>query len=288
MLKIQKKAKKKSGNSKLIILVLIIAALGVVAACIVPTMLEKKEEPKQNKKEDNPTIEKLNEMNLTKDSEVVQKLFNAFREDNINSYYYASGNYDDSENSIKVDYKMYVAFYNLEKSNFVETTCGTLGQISEENNYYCYDDATKLDENLEKLNTKEKIEEFLKDNKIEVISADKVENKYKELFGQDSTFTNKSFNGNVDGVVVVHYDSKANNYSEFKCIRCGGESYGLTNQVISDVIHNENDLSIVTTGTLNDWDSKTDKETKKDVTITYNFKYEESTNRFIWVSREEK
>ena len=253
----------------------LLTVLGVailVSACfglgiIVGDKLDEKEEIKdENKQEEKDETkddkeEELELEKLTKDSAVVKKLFEVFREDK-NCLVQSLWSSDSAEAA-----KKFIVYKNLDPSDIKDVKCGDLDD-SFDGMHYCAmnDESTKYYGSDEK-----KYEAAIKNETTKSFSEVVFEKKYKEFFGKDSVINHDDFI--IGEGPIAHYDKKNQLYAEYYC-QCGGMcgSYPQTLDSIS-----QKGAGLVLNTTI---EGGTFKQS-----ITYTFEYEKETGNYIFVSR---
>ena len=218
-----------------------------------------------NEKEEDVQIEQL-----TKDSAVVKKLFEIFREDN-----YAKSDVWDNTEYTDFEKKMFIAYLSIDEKEFTTTKCGTLGATYAFDKtgfiFHCGLNFTEKAGIYYGDNNWEKFGEELVNNTTTTIKADKLRTVYETIFGKNSTYKDENLSLNYN--TLLYYDSNSKSYAEFDC-QCGGEM-GSISQVIDDITQNGVNLTIHTTVTNYESNTK----------IDYNFEYEKETGNYIFVSR---
>lgn len=253
----------------------LLTVLGVaicVSACfglaiIVGDKLDEKEEIKdENKQEEKEEtkVDKEEEIELeklTKDSSVVKKLFEVFREDE-NCFVSSLWNFDSGEAA-----KKFIVYKNLDPSDIKDVKCGDLDD-SFVDMYYCAmnDEASKYYGSDEK-----KYELAIKNETTKSFSEVAFEKKYKEIFGKDSVINHDDFT--IGDGPIAHYDKTNKLYAEYYC-QCGGIC-GSAPQTLDSI--SQKGASLVLNTTIDDGTIKQ--------SITYTFEYEKETGNYIFVSR---
>ena len=215
-----------------------------------------------NEKEEDVQIEQL-----TKDSVVVKKLFEVFREDKnclVTSLWAL-----DSEEAAK----KFIAYKNIDSSDIKDVKCGDLDD-SFDGMHYCAmnDEAAKyygIDE--------KKYELAIKNETTKGFSEEVFEKKYKEFFGKDSILNHDDFT--IGEGPIAHYDKNNKLYAEYSC-QCGGMCGG-SSQTLDSIT--QNGLSLILNTTIDYYEDTTDKQS-----IIYTFEYEKETGNYIFESRVKK
>lgn len=264
------KLEKSNNIMKGLFIVLVVAIC--VSACfgfgfIVGGKLAEKEEIKDEKKKDDSEdtiVEKEEEESelekLTKDSAVVKKLFEVFREDE-NCFVSSLWNFDSGEAA-----KKFIAYQNIDSSDIKDVKCGDLDD-SFVDMYYCAmnDEASKYYGSDEK-----KYELAIKNETTNSFSEVVFEKKYKEFFGKDSVINHDDFS--IGDGPIAHYDKTNKLYAEYNC-QCGGMC-GSGPQTLDSIT--QKGMSLILNTTIDDDDKHF---------ITYTFEYEKETGNYIFVSR---
>lgn len=226
-----------------------------------------------NKEQTNEEIdEKENEIEkelpkLDINSDVVKSLFEVFREDKD----CASCTYWDEYSDTQA--KKYIAYKELDESDFNEVRCGDLDD-SYIDGLYC----AMNDESMQYYGEDEsRFENAIRNEKTSSVSEDVLKAKYKEIFGQDAIMKNEDFS--IGYGPILHYDKEKKLYAKFSC-ECGGECAGVT-QTLDNISQDGTKLFLSTTVVEN-----IDRETE--YSVVYTFEFEESTGNYIFVSREKK
>ena len=89
-----------------------------------------------------------------------------------------------------------------------------------------------------------KFQQAIVNEKTKVVKASLLEKKYKEIFGEDVSFTNKTFKL-LDGP-IAYYDSDNKVYAYFSC-ECGGLCGGPFKHTLDSIEQNDNMLVLNTT-----------------------------------------
>ena len=205
-----------------------------------------------NEKEEDIQIEQL-----TKDSAVVKKLFEIFREDKNCMMASVWESYEE------LDAKKYIAYAQLEENDFKNMVCNELDKQTFD--YYTCNIDSDFSQN------------------VKTFSADSLKNKYVEIFGST---------GYVDGDFkigegpIAYYDNLNKVYAEFSCF-CGGDC-GIGFDHVLDSIEQNGTKLILNTRLVHDKKYYEDLEIDydlKDVSIVFTFEYEKETGNYIFVSR---
>lgn len=248
------------------ILVSACLGLGIIVGDKLDEKEEIKDENKQEEKEEtkDDKEEELELEKLTKDSAVVKKLFEVFREDQTCT---SNGLWDDFNDA---DAKKYIAYNALDASSFVEVKCGNLDD-SYNDGHYC----AMNDEAMKYYGVNEtKYEDAIKNETTSSVTEAVLEAKYKELFGKDSVMEKGSFY--IGEGPIAYYDKVNKIYADFYC-ECGGDCAGIR-QTLDSITQDGMSLVLYTTTVSN-----ADENHKK--VITYTFEYEKETGNYIFVSR---
>lgn len=223
-----------------------------------------KENEKIEEKEDEKDGEKEIEV-LSVESKVVKDLFEVFKENDC----YEKDIFKNINDS--VDAKMYLAYSELMESDFIEMRCGDLND-SFVDGFYC----ASNDEAFKYYGSNEsKFQQAIANEKTKVVKASLLEKKYREIFGENASYTNKTFR--LVAGPSAYYDSKNNVYAEFSC-NCGGMCGSSIEHTLDSIDQNGKELKLNTTLVDDEFISS----------IVYTFELEESTGNYIFVSREEK
>ena len=266
-------SEKKSGSNKVLIVIIVILLL--IIAIGFGYFLGNGNSNSDDKESDKVVEENKEEEvqleQLTKDSEVVKKLFDVFKEVENDSYY-LSGDYDLS----KLNVRKTLVYAQLRKNGkTTEKSCGSLSKLYVDE-YFCdcynfvYNDETgDLDY--------PKTEAVIKNSKTTTFTKDDFEAKYLELFGQNAEYKDESFIISDLPGGYAYFDEQNNIYAHF-ANGSGGEGTSGTH-TLDSIEQNGTSLKLLTTLTVYD------RPTKK---IDYNFEYEKETGNYIFVSRVEK
>ena len=203
---------------------------------------------------------------LSVNSETVKNLFETFREDDDCSKFY----YGDDLNT-STSAKKYIAYKQLNENDFKLEKCGSLDKSVDGINY-CSSNDKAWDYYMTDW---EKFAEAIKDETTTTFSAKSLKEKYKEIFGNNASYTDKSFS--IGEGPIAYYDKTNELYAEFKC-ECGGDCE-LGVQSLNNISQSKNELVLYTTYEYNDG-------TRND--INYTFELETETNNYIFISRESK
>jgi hypothetical protein len=179
---------------------------------------------------------------------------------------------------------------SIEESKFEKVNCSDLAEVyvtdNDTSGEYIYalcgdgDNIFKLVDNdggykTGSMPTQDQARNLLGDAKTDAIKASVFDNQFNKYFGKNA-HTKNDFEQNPLG--VWHYDTKKDLYALF-LISTGEEvADGIKNQTIDSIKEENGHLFIITKATAK-WDGS-------EVTITYEFKKEESTGNYIWMSRE--
>ena len=268
------KEKKGKNIFKYFLFVILVACLCAGCFFLGTTLTSNGDKKDGNDKVTEETNEKEDEEvkieQLTKDSAVVKKLFEIFREDNYSKIdVWNSNEYTDFEK------KMFIAYLSIDENEFATTKCGSLGATYAFDKtgfiFHCGLNFTEKAGIYYGDNNWEKFGEELVNNTTTTIKADKLRTIYETIFGKNSTYKDENLSLNYN--TLLYYDSNSKSYAKFEC-QCGGEM-GSVSQVIDDITQNGVNLTIHTTVT--DYESNTK--------IDYNFEYEKETGNYIFVSR---
>ena len=228
---------------------------------------EKKEESNKvteetSKKEDDTEDVQLEV--LTKDSAVVKKIFETFREDkNCLRAFWGS----DSQKYIK----KYIAYYALDETAFKDVKCGDLDDSYDDGLYCAMNDASVKYYSEE---NEKGFENAIKDETTKGVDAATLQLKYKELFGINEEIEHVDFS--IGYGPIAHYDKVNNLYAEFHC-QCGGECVPATHTL--ERIEQDATKLILYTKYV-----RADEEEQAE-SITYTFEYVKETGNYIFVSR---
>lgn len=269
------KLEKSNNILKGLLTVLVVAIC--VSACfgigfIVGEKLAEKDDDikEENQKEDEEKIEEMEVEKLTKDSPVVKNLFEIFREDN-----YAKSDVWDNKEYTDFEKKMFIAYLSIDEKEFATKRCGDLGATyAFDKTGFIFHCGLDFSEKAGKYYGDKNWEMFGKElvnNTTMTISADKLRAIYETIFGNDSTYKDENLSLNFN--TFLYYDVNSKVYARFNC-QCGGE-IGDMSQVIDDITQNGTKLTIHTTFT--DYEGNTK--------IDYSFEYEKETGNYIFVSR---
>ena len=184
----EKKEKKGISVSTLVIVVVLLIAVIAPISFMAGRSLASKEEKKEDNNvvddEQNDGEEEIVLEQLTVDSDVVKKLFEVFREDTIN----CMGDLR-AEVNTSMDARKYIAYMQLNDTDFVEKTCGSLNDSYVDGNYCAENDDVWQYYGV----NEQKFEETIKNETTKTVSASLLEEKYREIFGQNADFENGSF-----------------------------------------------------------------------------------------------
>jgi len=257
-----------------IILGIIFLILGFLVGFVIAPYLtgesKSENETVENEKENNEDDSKDEDIpKLDINSFVVKELFEVFKEDNcLESDIFQNLNDD-------VSAKMYLAYSELDETDFTEMRCGSLDD-SYVNGNYC----AMNSEAMQYYGSDEsKYESAIINEKTKVVSAVTLERKYKEIFGQNANYNNATFDL-LEGP-IAYYDKVNNVYAYFSC-ECGGECGSNHNHVLNSVSQDGTKLTLNTTLSISSYDGNVTKN------VVYTFEYEKSTGNYIFVSRVEK
>lgn len=229
-----------------------------------------KEEKEDEAATEEENDEKVNSEPLTKDSEVVKKLFEIFREDNhegFSHYEYGNAMIDDINTSDAS--KKYVAYKQLDESVFGKKLCSEFKSKESEGGASCVH--WELGEEVN----------------IKTFPSSVLEAKYKEIFGEDAQFNNDDFS--ISFVQEAYYDKNFDLYAEYFYLDGDEQAPYKYTQTIDSIDYTDKTLAIHTTFVADGYDGEDDFGWE-DYTykITYNFKLEETTGNYIFVSRDKK
>lgn len=266
--------KKSSGNKVLVVIIVILLLIIAVGFGYFlgsgNSNSDEKESDKvvdENKEKENSEDKEIQLEQLTKDSAVVKKLFEVFREDKACTYNNYWDNYSESEA------KKFFAYKALDNSSFSKVKCGSLDDSFIDGNYCAMNDDSMKYYGINET----KYENAIKNETTTSVSVAVLEAKYKELYGKDAVMTNEDFY--INEGPIAHYDKVNNLYAEFGC-ECGGDCIGIT-QTLDSITQNGTSLVLNTTTVTND-----DANVKS--SIIYTFEYEKETGNYIFVSRVKK
>jgi len=284
------KEEKKSGGNKVLIIIIVILLLiiaggfGYFLGSGSGKSEDKKDDKEANetikeqedkdeeetKEEEKPEEEKIEQ--LTKDSPVVKKLFETYKEVSSEGGYDIHRNYD----LTKRDVKMSMAFSALEKEGkTIKRTCGSLSKPYVATMYFCdsYNLTYDKNGNIDYAKYGNAV------NKSETITlkTNDLKNKYLELFGKNAQYTDGDFELTHYPGGYAYFDKSNDLYAKFST---GGGSEVVDATHDLDSIE-QNGSSLVLYTTLN----SSGVGVKK---ITYTFEYEKETGNYIFVSRVEK
>lgn len=268
-------SEKNSGGNKVLIVIIVILLLiiAVVFGYFLGTgnsNSDEKESDKvvdENKENEDSEDKEIQLEQLTKDSAVVKKLFETFRED-------VSCTYNDYwEENTESEAKKFFAYKALDANKFSKVKCGSLDDSFIEGHYCAMNDESMKYYGINET----KYENAIKNETTTSVSANELEKKYKELYGKDAVMTNGDFY--ISAGPIAHYDKVNNIYAEYGC-ECGGDCAGIT-QTLDSITQNGTSLVLNTSTFAND-----DKNVK--TSITYTFEYEKETGNYIFVSRVKK
>ena len=249
-------------SNKGIIILLIIIILGLVGYIIFDKMPKEKKEDKKQTETTTETTPKTTTLATT--DPLVIKLFMIARED----LWYKHLEKNDSLQ----DYMGTIALAQLPQSVFLPySSCQNLDPLSTRGNYCGLQMNDAMSKAYGSADT-EAFKQAAKTNSTTVVDATILENKIKEIFGQDINFDRKDFEGLGFGP-VWHYNQSENVYAEYGC-ECGG-THPARDQVINSATKDNDTITLVTTFT----------EGEENQTITYTFTLEKATNNYIYKTR---
>lgn len=176
--------------------------------------------------------------------------------------------YFDNNLNDSTEARMYFAYSELSSSDFKEMKCGSLDDSYVDGNYCAENDEA----NKYYGSNESKFEDAIANEKTKTVSASVLEAKYKEIFGQNASYNNASFKLLVGP--IAYYDKVNNVYAYFSC-KCGGECGASYVHELNSIEQDGTTLKLNTTLTV-DGNKKT---------IVYTFKYEESTDKYVFVNR---
>ncbi len=262
---------KEKGVKGILVYIAIFIVLILILIVLIKNVIEYIDTHK-SKKNDNgviPTIvEPIDEVDI---EATAKKLFEMYRYD---EHYIAFGDFSDNRAKLLLAYRL----LSNEKGNTFEIECSKVGAII--NKVYCgpyYDDG-----NFYKLTDEEKIQYVNKNFSTEAIKSKDMENKIKELFGSDYTYSPEDFGllkySSTSG--FIHYDKNNDVYAKYTIIT--GLVYGdyFKEEIESNYIE-EDKLYIKSKIVESNWSEIYDYDIVGN-TITYEFKKDVKTSKYVF------
>ena len=282
--KVETSEKKSSGNKVLIIIIVILLLVIVVGFGYFlgsgksnsndkeadKVVDENKEEEKEEKTEntDKDDAEEVKIEQLTKDSAVVKKLYDVFKEVE-NDMYDPDEDYDLTKDNVK---KSYALRQLMRENKVTQKTCGSLSEVYV-NDAFCSPYNLVYNVKTGEIDYA-KSAELSKNDKVDTYSPSDLKVKYLELFGQDAKFIDGDFELSTYPCGYAYYDKNNNLYAHYS-YGCGGVVMDAT-QTLDSIKQEGTSLVLYTTLKPNEQAAKK---------IEYAFEYEKATGNYIFVSR---
>lgn len=262
----ERKVKKNTGlKVTIVVLAILVIALGGFIAYdkfIAKDSIKTEESKKEGNNEDTEEKEKSETVDIN--STLVQNLYGIFRLDK--SCYI---NIDNLNNNNLV--KLRLAYENISKQNIESIECSKL-ELSD--SAYC-GSMNGLMIEAHGAGNMTKFREYEKQNYTDSISANLIEAKVHELFGNDYEVKHESFGtGHVIEATCyfMKYDTNNSLYAQFNCE--GGGTCALYHQELVSASKKGDKLYIVTT--------LKDPEGNNPKTVTYTFKTDKLNNNYAF------
>lgn len=267
-----KEKKQKSTGKTVTIVILAILLLGAVGFIGYDKFIEKEDTTTEATKVNSTT--KIPDGDVSLDNKVIKKLYDFIDFKGDNTYCSAIRNINDDSSKLYTAYS-YIANHEKNTKN-----CSEVNNLTYKG-YYC-GDVTMMsltdyaqeytDANGEFNPTSSKFLEYVKNQTTSSVSDELMDEKMKELYGENYKYTKQDFYMGY-GCVLIHYDSKDKEYIEYSENECGGTSGYLDNTLKSaKKSGNKIVLTVQYKG-----------EEEYSVTTTYEFELEEKTNNYIFV-----
>ena len=263
--------KTKSTGKTIAIILLSILLLGAVGFIGYDKFIEKEDTTTEATKVNSTT--KIPDGDVSLDNKVIKKLYDFIDFKGDVAYYSAIKNINDDSSKLYTAYS-YIANHEKNTKN-----CSEVNNLTYKN-YYCGDMVNSItaqeytDANGEFNTTSSKFLEYVKNQTTSSVSDELMDEKMKELYGENYKYTKQDFYMGY-GCVLIHYDSKDKEYIKYSRNECGGTS-GYLDNTLKSAKKSGNKIVLTVQYIEEAEDSVT-------TTSTYEFELEEKTNNYIFV-----
>lgn len=222
----------KNRNFKLMLVIIffIILFLGIGSIMLNSIIFKKNTDDDQYKTDEDISVPIVTNVGLPDgevgiDNDIVQGLFEVFREDHNCMYNYVN-NINGSNKS-----KLAIAYNYLINSNGVSTSCGTYNNLVINNTYFCSD---TLDINFDLYNAGINSNQFisyLKTNNTIELDGSLLDQEMNDIFGNGAGYIKEDFFYSNDS--YIHYDGNINKYVMYKYFNNNGVCKNYNEELVS-------------------------------------------------------
>lgn len=264
----------KNRNFKLMLLIIffIVLFLGIGSIILNSVIFKKNTDDDQYKTDEDISVPVVSNVGLPDgeieiNNDIVQHLFEIFREDHNCMYNYVN-NINGSNKS-----KLVIAYNYLVDSNGVTTSCGNYNTLVISNRYFC-SDTLDINYNLYDAGiTSNQFISYLKTNHTVELDAGLLDQEMNNIFGNGAGYIKEDFFYSNDS--YIHFDGNTNKYVMYK--------YFNNNEVCKN--YNEELISAGSSNGVLEIRSKLMEGNNTIRTINRVFKFDQNTGKYAFQNR---
>ncbi len=252
----------------LLVLLLLIAAVSYIVYDKVLTPSQNNVVEDEDSAEDERKEE--GEVSLDIQSDLVQNLYNTFRETRDCTSFSSMKDFTSNDES-----KLYLAYQQIPQGDMLEMNCSRLTLFYSDSGHYCGQSMNQgMLDNMSDPNSSA-FQEAIKSNSTVTVSRTLLDQKVRELFGENVSIAPQNFKAGIGPMMM--YDANQDLYA-FYNVNAGGEC-SLGTQELTGAVQKGDEIRITSFITY-------PVDLLKDsLEVTYVLTWEESTKHYILIER---